>query len=145
MSKLTKVVGSHDLINLLGAALLVILSSGMFFYVVQEQNTEAVLWQAGKYRSEAIHRHLQQLQKTQNLPPKNTSLETTFDYSEGNCTYDSQCTWAGEGCGGGHGMCTNQPEKYGDISTCDYNFNFPSNNGYTCGCISTLGKCGWRK
>jgi len=33
-------------------------------------------------------------------------------YSEGNCLTTSGCSYAGEGCGGGHGICTNNPEKY---------------------------------
>ena len=72
--------------------------------------------------------------------------QVTFDYSEGNCADDSQCVWAGEGCGGGHGMCTNEPQKYrGMVTTCVVNPDFPSNNGYACGCIVSAGKCGWRK
>lgn len=69
----------------------------------------------------------------------------TLDYSEGNCSKDADCEWAGEGCGGGHGICTNQPEKYRPISTCDVNLNFPANRNYTCGCITSLEKCGWKE
>jgi len=70
----------------------------------------------------------------------------TLEKSEGSCTTDSQCQWAGEGCGGGHGICTNDPSKYKDtITTCDVVPDFPANLGYTCGCIETLGKCGWKK
>lgn len=79
--------------------------------------------------------------------PEDTELPAyTIEYSEGTCTTDSECIWAGEGCGGGHGMCTNEPEKYEDaITTCDIVENFPSNLGYTCGCIETISKCGWKK
>jgi len=73
-------------------------------------------------------------------------LDYTLDKSEGTCTADSQCVWENQGCGGGHGICTNDPEKYKDvITTCEVDPNFPSNLGYTCGCIETLGKCGWEK
>lgn len=69
-----------------------------------------------------------------------------LDYSEGTCSIDTDCTWAGEGCGGGHGVCTNNPQKYkGSVSTCDINQNFPANQNYTCGCVKSVGKCGWKK
>lgn len=69
-----------------------------------------------------------------------------LEKSEGSCTNDTLCVWAGEGCGGGHGICTNDPEKYKDIvTTCDIDNSFPANRGYTCGCIETLNKCGWKK
>lgn len=78
------------------------------------------------------------------------SLTETFNYlleeSEGSCAEDVQCQWAGKGCGGGHGICTDIPEKYKNaVTTCDVNENFPANLGYVCGCIGTLGKCGWKK
>jgi len=70
----------------------------------------------------------------------------TLDYSEGNCSTDSQCEYAGDGCGGGHGICTNQPDKYeGMISVCDIVSEHPINNGYNCECLEELNKCGWRK
>lgn len=74
------------------------------------------------------------------------SQDYTLEYSEGACSKDTECEWAGEGCGGGHGTCTNQPEKYKRaITPCDVNPDFPSNKGYNCGCVTQLGKCGWKK
>ena len=65
-------------------------------------------------------------------------------YSEGNCLTTSECSYAGEGCGGGHGICTNNPEKYeGAVTTCDIVPSHPINQGYGCVCIGALGKCGW--
>ncbi|MBU0534593.1 MAG: hypothetical protein ABIJ82_02735 [Patescibacteria group bacterium] len=69
-----------------------------------------------------------------------------FVKSEGSCTDDTQCQWAGEGCGGGHGICTNNPDKYKNIvTTCDIVDTFPANLGYMCGCIETLNQCGWKR
>jgi len=69
-----------------------------------------------------------------------------LDYSEGSCVSDSECIWAGEGCGGGYGVCTDNPKKYeGIMSTCDINFDFPANKGYKCGCVGNLQKCGWKR
>jgi putative hemolysin len=84
------------------------------------------------------------------FPPSGEQPTETSGYllekSEGSCENDTQCVWAGEGCGGGHGMCTNDPEKYeGVVTTCDVDNTFPANRGYTCGCIETLSKCGWKK
>lgn len=79
-------------------------------------------------------------------PSSSVSSNIRTDFSEGSCSSDSQCQFAGDACGGGHGTCTNQPEKYKNaVSTCDINENFPSNQGYKCGCIESLGKCGWSK
>ncbi len=74
----------------------------------------------------------------------------TDDYllesSEGNCDTSSQCEYAGEGCGGGHGICTNEPNKYkGFLTTCDFVEQHPINNGYKCECIEAINKCGWSK
>ena len=70
----------------------------------------------------------------------------TLKYSEGNCTQDNQCKWAGKGCGGGHGICTDTPNKNNGDSTCEINENFPTNQGYSrCGCIISVKKCGWIK
>lgn len=77
-------------------------------------------------------------------PPSNMSMIRT-DYSEGTCSQDAQCTWAGQGCGGGHGVCTNNPKKYdGMMSTCEINDNHPSNQGFSCGCITAQNRCGWK-
>ncbi len=66
--------------------------------------------------------------------------------AEGSCSEDSQCYWADQGCGGGHGVCTNNPEKYEDLmSTCEINEKFPANLGYSCGCVEALGQCAWKK
>lgn len=79
-------------------------------------------------------------------PSPTETSDYLLEESEGSCVDDAQCQWAGEGCGGGHGVCTNNPEKYKDVvTTCDINENFPANRGYTCGCVVTLGKCGWKK
>jgi hypothetical protein len=70
----------------------------------------------------------------------------TLERSEGSCNKDVDCKWAGEGCGGGHGICTNKPKKYeGMRSTCDIVLDHPSNQGYICGCVINLNKCGWKK
>ena len=70
----------------------------------------------------------------------------TLQYSEGACAADEDCSWAGEGCGGGHGLCTDQPQKYaGAVTTCEVNPGFPANRGYACGCIAQEKKCGWEK
>ena len=70
----------------------------------------------------------------------------TLEHSEGSCSKETDCSWEGMGCGGGHGICTNQPNNYkGMVSTCDVNPNFPSNKGYLCGCVTSVGKCGWKK
>ncbi len=74
------------------------------------------------------------------------NLDYTLEKSEGSCTADSQCVWANQGCGRGHGFCTNEPEKYADmVTTCEVNPNFPANLGYSCGCVETQGVCGWEK
>ncbi|GAI88549.1 unnamed protein product [marine sediment metagenome] len=71
-------------------------------------------------------------------------LDSTFEYAEGSCSAANECVYAGEGCGGGHGVCTNNPERYQDIiTTCDVVLNHPINNGYDCTCIE--GKCSWVK
>src|SRR3990167_9211345 len=44
--------------------------------------------------------------------PEESPANTRLDYSEGVCNLDSNCEWAGEACGGGHGVCTNDPQKY---------------------------------
>lgn len=68
------------------------------------------------------------------------------DYAEGSCITSADCKWAGEGCGGGHGICTNNPKKYeNSVSTCDINGNFPANQGYKCTCIQSTKKCGWSR
>ena len=73
-------------------------------------------------------------------------MQTRFDYSEGECMEASACVEAGEGCGGGHSTCTNDPEKYeGMMSTCDINPDHPTNNGYSCTCVIEENKCGWVK
>lgn len=79
-------------------------------------------------------------------PGRDLKPEYVLEYAEGACTADADCQWAGEGCGGGHGMCTNTPEKYKDaVTTCDVNANFPSNRGYACGCVVREGRCGWER
>ena len=77
---------------------------------------------------------------------KPVPYDYTLKNSEGNCIKDADCAWAGKGCGGGHGVCTNNPGKYvGAVSTCDIVPDFPANEGYTCSCILSLNKCGWKK
>ena len=79
-------------------------------------------------------------------PDPAESSDYILEASEGSCDDNAQCQWAGKGCGGGHGMCTNNPEKYQNvITTCDINENFPANRGYSCGCVVTLGRCGWKR
>lgn len=69
-----------------------------------------------------------------------------LDYAEGSCSTSSQCKWAGDACGGGHGVCTNHPSKYDRMaSICDINNKFPANEGYRCTCILSQQKCGWVK
>ena len=80
------------------------------------------------------------------VPSETSSSDFRLDYSEGECEVDANCQWAGDGCGGGHGVCTNSPAKYdGVMTTCDINDDFPANQGYSCGCIMTKGQCGWKK
>jgi len=69
------------------------------------------------------------------------------DHAEGSCSlFKNTCRWAGDGCGGGHGVCTDTPEKYDGMgSFCDINLTFPSNQGYKCTCLFTQGTCGWAK
>jgi len=77
--------------------------------------------------------------------PNQSTDQIRTDYSEGICNYDTECTWAGQGCGGGHGICTNNPKKYKDLmTTCEINDNFPANQGFSCGCIEATSKCGWK-
>lgn len=72
--------------------------------------------------------------------------EYTLEYSEGSCDNNADCVYAGEGCGGGHGICTNQPEKYeGRFTTCEIVPEHPINNNYSCVCITSLKNCGWVK
>ncbi len=81
---------------------------------------------------------------TSTLPKPKVSEDARFDFSEGECQQASDCTYAGEGCGGDHGVCTNNPDKYkGMMTTCDIVENHPVNNGYTCACAQN--KCGWLK
>ena len=70
-----------------------------------------------------------------------------LDYSEGSCSFTKNtCEWAGEHCGGGHGICTNNPDLHnGGGGICDINMKFPANQGYSCTCLAALGKCGWAK
>lgn len=77
--------------------------------------------------------------------PEQKQIQYRLDYAEGDCNQDQDCQWVGEGCGGGHGNCTNQPEKYKPISTCEMNIDFPSNQGYSCSCIQNISRCGWIK
>lgn len=84
--------------------------------------------------------------KASSTPTSTASSEFTLDYSEGNCKTDTDCSWAAQGCGGGHGICTDKPDSYKDtVSTCDVVPNFPSNKGFACGCVADVGKCGWKK
>lgn len=64
------------------------------------------------------------------------------DWSDGNCI--DNCQAIEYGCGGGHIVCTSNPEKYKDLtSTCDIITDHPSQKGYNCECINQ--KCAWRK
>ncbi len=72
--------------------------------------------------------------------------EYTFDWSDGSCDADSDCQELEYGCGGGHIVCTNNPEKWKDMmSTCDIVANHPVKEGYQCGCVLSENKCGWVK
>ena len=72
--------------------------------------------------------------------------EYLLEDSEGSCIDDSQCQFVEYGCGGGYGICTDNPTGSENIvTTCDIPENLPSSRGYTCGCIETLSKCGWEK
>ena len=117
--------------------LLFIAGSGLIFYQ-EGLKTEQFLTEAEQKKVEVLIKQ----QQRENYFKLNS--QSTTDYSEGDCTSDTQCFWAGQGCGGGHGICTNQPEKYvGAITTCDINPDFPSNSGYACGCVEDIRKCGW--
>ncbi|MST04025.1 MAG: hypothetical protein EXS49_00440 [Candidatus Pacebacteria bacterium] len=70
--------------------------------------------------------------------------ETKFLFSEGSCKFQKDCSYAGDGCGGGHGVCTNVPKNHeNDTSICNINAEHPINNGFECACINS--KCGWGK
>ena len=76
----------------------------------------------------------------------NLPKDYNLNVAEGICSKASDCVYAGDSCGGGHGICTNQPEKYENlITTCEIIPSHPINNGYSCTCIEALGKCGWVK
>ncbi len=68
----------------------------------------------------------------------------SFEWSEGSCSNANQCIAVEYGCGGGHIVCTSNPNKWKDIaSTCDIVTNHPSQLGYECTCISDASLCGW--
>ncbi len=70
----------------------------------------------------------------------------TFQWSDGNCTSAAQCKSTEFGCGGGHTMCTSNPEKFkGMLSTCEMVENHPSDQGFRCACVTKEKKCGWVK
>ncbi|MFH1209399.1 MAG: hypothetical protein V1663_01270 [archaeon] len=80
----------------------------------------------------------------------NSESELPEDYtltsSEGYCYQEEDCIYAGDSCGGGHGFCTSDPDKYADIvTTCEIVPEHPSNKGYVCSCIKALSTCGWVK
>jgi len=80
-----------------------------------------------------------------------TSKETsysavTFEWSDGACTYDSECTPIEFGCGGGHIECTSNPAKWKEMmSTCEIVENHPSKQEFRCVCVEKEKKCGWVK
>ena len=75
-----------------------------------------------------------------------TYNQFTFNWSDGNCTNAAQCQATEFGCGGGHTMCTSNPEKYkGMISTCEIVENHPADKGFRCACVLKDKKCGWVK
>jgi len=85
---------------------------------------------------------------TQSESAKNqTSIDYTLTYSEGNCSTSSDCSYQGEGCGGGHGYCTSSTAKGSEpvFTTCEVVAKHPINNNYSCSCIESIGKCGWVK
>ncbi|KKR47270.1 MAG: hypothetical protein UU22_C0002G0017 [Parcubacteria group bacterium GW2011_GWA2_40_8] len=121
--------------------LLFIAGSGFVFYQ-EGLKTDQFLAEASLKKTEVL---IKQKQRDNYL---RLNSQSTTDYSEGDCITEAQCSWAGQGCGGRHGVCTDQPEKYaGVITTCILNIDpdFPSNNGYSCGCILDIRKCGWEK
>ncbi len=70
----------------------------------------------------------------------------TFNWSDGACTSDSDCTNFDYGCGGGHTICTNDTAKWEDmLSTCEIVENHPVTQGYECGCVKEENRCGWVK
>ena len=118
-----------------------ITGSGVVFYQ-EGKKSEMFLAEASRKQAELLVKQ----QERENYLKLNPQIIT--EYAEGECASDAQCSWAGQGCGGGHGVCTDQPEKYaGVITTCILNIDpdFPSNNGYSCGCILDIRKCGWEK
>ena len=69
-----------------------------------------------------------------------------FDWAEGSCSSAEDCTEVEYGCGGGHTMCTDNPENWEDvISTCEIVEDHPTNDGYTCTCDVSQNRCGWAK
>jgi len=72
--------------------------------------------------------------------------EFTFEWSDGACMKDSDCTAFEYGCGGGHIQCTSNASKWKDVmSTCDIVENHPSQKGFRCACVEKEKKCGWVK
>lgn len=69
-----------------------------------------------------------------------------FDWSDGSCQHDPDCTAFDFGCGGGHIQCTNDTSKWeGTFSTCEIVENHPSQEGRICSCDAKEHKCGWAK
>lgn len=70
-----------------------------------------------------------------------------LSHSEGFCVFDRDCSFANSSCIGEYSVCTNNLEKYENLSAgvCEIVPDFPSNKGYQCECLQTLARCGWAK
>jgi hypothetical protein len=76
-----------------------------------------------------------------NAPTTDISTEWTDATS---CTSNTDCSDIEFGCGGGHTMCTSDPESYKDrMSTCEIVEDHPSEQGYSCQCVEQ--SCVWKK
>ncbi|MCD6464093.1 hypothetical protein J7L02_01040 [Candidatus Woesearchaeota archaeon] len=73
-------------------------------------------------------------------------LTYNTSWSDGYCNNDNDCQAVEYGCGGGHIVCTSNPEKWKNMeSTCEIVKDHPLNQGFTCGCVKELHSCAWIK
>lgn len=70
-------------------------------------------------------------------------VDVKTDWTDGSaCDSDVDCAAIDYGCGGGHTMCTSEPEQYeGRMSTCEIVENHPSSESFDCECLES--KCAW--
>lgn len=80
----------------------------------------------------------------------NLDFNYILDSAEGDCAGISDCTKKEYGCG--QIICTHTPEQYAepdntaqDSTTCGIDPTQPANQGFRCGCVPNVNKCGWIK